>query len=79
MPRSAPEGAGASCAHQTYQVTFAALDAPRNDLRVFLGPTVVTVSFDQITNKNSLAYDVTWHSTISFRWVKDPPPQPPPA
>jgi hypothetical protein len=38
----------------------------------------VTVSFDQITNKNSLAYDVTWHSTISFRWVKDPPPQQPP-
>jgi len=38
----------------------------------------VTVSFDQTTNKNSLAYDVTWHSTISFRWVKDPPPQQPP-
>ncbi|HXO06809.1 MAG TPA: hypothetical protein VN880_02185 [Solirubrobacteraceae bacterium] len=41
----------------------------------------ITMSFDQTVSgaEDSLGYTTTWHSTISFRWVKDPPPQQPPS
>ena len=41
----------------------------------------ITLSFDQTVDgvQDGFGITTTWHSTISFRWVKDPPPQQPPS
>jgi hypothetical protein len=41
----------------------------------------ITLSFDQTVGppQDTFGITTTWHSTISFRWVKDPPPQQPPS
>ena len=41
----------------------------------------ITMSFDQTVGPPLEPFGITttWHSTISFRWVKDPPPQQPPS
>jgi hypothetical protein len=56
------------------------LDKPLNASALNSGQPI-TMSFDQTVGPPQDAFGITttWHSAISFRWVKNPPPQIPPS